>query len=255
MELRMRNRILWGLAVGGEILDQIVGGGSRAYHADKLFIWLPPGYAKKKYRDLLNRLDREGYIQRVLIDGQVHFRITSTGRKQLVKSYPALSLANKPWDGFWRMVVFDVPERKRQLRDLLRRHLKKLGFGRLQGSVYISPYDHGKSFLDFLQIKGLTGNVLLMESKQKYLGKPEHLAKKAWDLQTIAERYQRIIDKLGTRFGIQDQQKREEFLKKTYRQYLEILADDPYLPKELLPKNWPAEKANQYILRAGVVKE
>ena len=92
MKLRMRDRLLWGLAVGGEITDQLVGGGSRAYHQAKLFNWTPPGYAKKKYRDLVNRMHRDGYIQRVLINGVIHFRITGVGRKQLIKLYPVLKM-------------------------------------------------------------------------------------------------------------------------------------------------------------------
>ena len=255
MKLRMRDRLLWGLAVGGKILDKIVGGGSRAYHVGKLFNWTPPGYAKKKYRDLVNRMHREGYVQRVLIDGGLHFRITGAGRRQLIKVYPALKMASQKWDGFWRIVIFDIPERKRRSRDILRRQLIKMGFGRLQNSSYISPYDHGKEFLDFLQVKGLSGQVLLLESKQKYLGKPKGLAEKVWDLSAIAKEYEKIVERLSTRFGIRDKRKREEFLKKIYQRYLKILMRDPFLPQELLPTDWPAEKAHKYILRAGVIKE
>lgn len=254
MKLRMRDRLLWGLAVGGEILDKVVGGGSRAYHWGKLFNWTPPGYAKKKYRDLVNRIHREGYVQRVLIDKSLHFRITGAGRRQLLKSYPALKLASQPWDGFWRVVVFDIPEKKRVSRDLLRRQLVKLGFGKLQASTYISPYDHGKDFLGFLETKGLVGNVLLLESKQKHLGRPKVLAEKVWDLKKLGGEYNKIVDRLSTRFGIGDKAKREEFLKKIYQKYLKVLMKDPFLPKELLPADWPAEKTRKYILRAGVIK-
>ena len=254
MKLRMRDRLLWGLAVGGEIVDQVVGGGSRAYQSGKLFNWTPPGYAKKKYRDLVNRMHREGYVQRVLVDKALHFRITGAGRRQLIKCYPALKIASQPWDGFWRMVIFDIPEKNRQARDLLRRQLVKLGFGKLQNSTYISPHDHGKSLLDFLEARGLVGKVLLLEAKQKHLGKPQVLAERVWDLQDLARDYEKIIDRLSTRFGIRDQAKREEFLKKVYQEYLRVLNKDPFLPKELLPKDWPTEKAKKYILRAGVMK-
>ncbi len=251
----MRDRLLWGLAIGGEIVDQVIGGGSRAYHYGKLFNWTPPGYAKKKYRDLVNRMDREGFVQRVLINGAMHFRITGAGRRQLTKIYPVLKIVSDKWDGFWRIVIFDVPEKRRRSRDVLRKQLRLLGFGRLQNSTYISPYDHGKPLLDFLQSKELTGNVLLMEAKQKHLGKPKELANKVWGLDELGERYLKIIDRLTTRFGIRDKRKREEFLKKICQEYVKILMDDPFLPKELMPANWPAEKAKKYILRSGIVKE
>ena len=251
----MRDRMLWGLVVGGEIVDKVMSGGSRAYHTDKLFNWTPIGYAKKKYRDLVGRLYREGYIQRVLIDRAVNYRITGAGRRKLIELYPTLKVADQKWDGFWRIVIFDIPERKRRARDGLRNQLKKMGFGKLQSSTYISPYDHGKQFLDFLQTKGLMGNVLLLESKQKHLGKPEDLADKVWGMEEIAGEYKEVIDRLGTRLGIKDRRKRAEFLKRIYQEYLKVLIRDPLLPKELLPKNWPAEKAQKFILRSGVVKE
>jgi|SRR3989344_2925690 len=47
----------------------------------------------------------------------------------------------KKWDGRWRMLIFDIPETKRPLRDKVRRTLSTIGFLRLQDSVWIYPYD------------------------------------------------------------------------------------------------------------------
>ena len=245
----MRDRILWGLAIGGDF--------TRAYDSGKLFLWTPPGYSKKKYRQLVARMVREGYVQQVLVEGRPHFRLTGLGRKQLMKNKPVLSLSagEQEWDGFWRIVIFDIAESQRKLRDLLRRQLIKMGFGALQNSTYISCYDYSKEFLEFLDIKGLKGRVLLLESKQKYLGEPKLLAEKVWGLPAIGTRYKQVIDRLVTRFGIKEVSKREEFLKKIYRDYLETLIIDPLLPKSLLADDWGREKARKYLLRSGVLKE
>src|SRR3989344_1567916 len=50
---------------------------------------------------------------------------------------------NKPkeWDGKWRVIMFDVPEKNRVVRDSLRQHLQKIGFYEFQKSVFIYPYD------------------------------------------------------------------------------------------------------------------
>jgi len=64
-----------------------------------------------------------------------------------------------------------------------------------------------------------------------------------------------VIERLSTRFGIKSKQKREEFLKRVYQQYLTVLTKDPFLPSELLPKEWMADKCQKFILRAGVIKE
>ena len=44
------------------------------------------------------------------------------------------------WDGKWRIVLFDVPESKRPIRDYLRGVLKRAGCYALMRSMWISPY-------------------------------------------------------------------------------------------------------------------
>ena len=45
------------------------------------------------------------------------------------------------WDGKWRIVVFDIPEKKKAAREALRKKLKDLGFVELQKSIFINPYE------------------------------------------------------------------------------------------------------------------
>lgn len=45
----------------------------------------------------------------------------------------------KRWDGLWRVVIFDIPEKKRKVRNVLRECLKQWGFEELQRSVFIIP--------------------------------------------------------------------------------------------------------------------
>ncbi|HEY4508745.1 MAG TPA: hypothetical protein VJC13_00465 [Candidatus Paceibacterota bacterium] len=46
----------------------------------------------------------------------------------------------RKWDKKWRMLIFDIPEGRRPLRDKIRRTLFSIGFLRLQDSVWIYPY-------------------------------------------------------------------------------------------------------------------
>ena len=46
----------------------------------------------------------------------------------------------KKWDGRWRMLIFDIPEKKKPLREKIRSTLFSIGFMRLQDSVWIYPY-------------------------------------------------------------------------------------------------------------------
>ena len=45
------------------------------------------------------------------------------------------------WDGKWRMVMFDIPNKRKKERDVLRNMLKQLGFIKYQESAFILPYE------------------------------------------------------------------------------------------------------------------
>ena len=45
------------------------------------------------------------------------------------------------WDGVWRIVIFDISEKKKKAREALRSKLKELGFRELQKSVLVYPYE------------------------------------------------------------------------------------------------------------------
>lgn len=47
----------------------------------------------------------------------------------------------KKWDGKWRIIVFDIPEKYRNGRDALRRVLKQIGFFEYQKSVFVHPFE------------------------------------------------------------------------------------------------------------------
>ncbi len=47
----------------------------------------------------------------------------------------------KRWDGKWRVLMFDIPEKRKKTRDKIRLVLFEIGFARLQDSVWVYPYD------------------------------------------------------------------------------------------------------------------
>ena len=53
------------------------------------------------------------------------------------------------WDGKWRIVIFDVPEKMKRAREALREKLRELGFKELQKSVFIHPFEC-KDEIDFV---------------------------------------------------------------------------------------------------------
>lgn len=70
-------------------------------------------------------------------------RLTSKGEREfeLQQAREQLHAASRRWDGRWRVLVFDIPEYRKSLRDKMRRTLMSVGFLRLQDSVWIYPHD------------------------------------------------------------------------------------------------------------------
>lgn len=44
------------------------------------------------------------------------------------------------WDGLWRIVIFDIPEKIKWVRQVLRKKLQEWNFYQLQKSVWVCPY-------------------------------------------------------------------------------------------------------------------
>lgn len=74
--------------------------------------------------------------------GLITLKLTEKGKLRVLK-YKLANIKNKKqqWDGEWRMVAFDVPEKLRRGRDALRHTLRKVGFQELQKSIFVTPHD------------------------------------------------------------------------------------------------------------------
>lgn len=93
-------------------------------------------------KNALTRLARKKYVTFVERDGKRFARITEEGRASLQLQTMKLSVARpKRWDKRWRVVLFDIPEKKRAVRNALRAHMRHIGFYRLQDSAWVYPYD------------------------------------------------------------------------------------------------------------------
>jgi len=72
-----------------------------------------------------------------------HYSLTFDGKKLLERWQRTDFKLIKPkkWDKKWRIIIFDIPERKKRIRDEIRNILTNAGFERLQDSVWVYPYD------------------------------------------------------------------------------------------------------------------
>jgi len=97
-----------------------------------------------QYKTALGRLAAQGYVTFEKRDGKSYARITEEGHKVFTFEREKMKLKSKKgkrWNKRWRVVIFDIPERRRRTRDHLRDVMQDAGFVRLQDSVWVFPYD------------------------------------------------------------------------------------------------------------------
>ena len=98
---------------------------------------------KKKVRRVLYNLQKKRLVALKEINGELWVTFKEEGKKLLLKyKFDELKI-KKPsrWDKKWRLVIFDIPEKKRLARDVLREKLRQLGFFQLQKSVFVHPFE------------------------------------------------------------------------------------------------------------------
>jgi len=81
--------------------------------------------------------------------------LTSKGLEKIFEISLKLKRKKKGSDGKWIMLMFDIPENKKHLRDKLRRYILSLGYKMLQKSVWVCPFDVLKETKDILRLKSL----------------------------------------------------------------------------------------------------
>lgn len=117
-----------------------------------------PSYLKRT----IARLRREKLVKIVERDGEQIVELTKHGRRRIIKySLENLSIDRQTsWDEQWRLVLYDVPHQRRQLRDIFRQTLKTLGFYQLQESVWLYPYPCEQQITFLREYYGVGNEVL-----------------------------------------------------------------------------------------------
>lgn len=101
------------------------------------------GYYKGRIDTAIGRLKDQGVIKFEKRGSMTYVRLTEKGKEKLLKYQIKELEIKKPkrWDKKWRIITFDIKEKRKSTRNLLRSELMNSGFIRLQNSVWVYPYD------------------------------------------------------------------------------------------------------------------
>lgn len=93
-------------------------------------------FKKRTIRQALERMEKQGIIRRK----ERKYSLTSIGKELAGYIGGRKKVLDKKWDRKYRIVIFDIPEKKKNMRNWLREELYTLNYCQLQKSVFISKY-------------------------------------------------------------------------------------------------------------------
>lgn len=191
-------------------------------------------YSDKQVEDAIRRLVSGGDLKREGRGARAVYRLTERGEERVRERMSRFLTEPVVWDGKWRLVIFDIEETQRVTRDQLRRFLKSVGFGRLQLSIWISPFPVREILGEFLEKSGLSRAAMVLEAD--YVSGLENweVASRVWGLAELSRRYLSFAYACG-HSKRSNAALREEFAK--------LVVAEPFLPDALLPDDYGREPA------------
>ncbi len=112
-----------------------------------------PQVKKEAIRTDLSRLQKEGLIKKD--PKQKVYSLTDKGKELVNYIENRFLILQELWDKKFRIVIFDVPEKKRYWRDFLKKELELMQFQQLQKSVYIGKFPLPVSLIKEIEADGM----------------------------------------------------------------------------------------------------
>ncbi len=211
------------------------------------------GHNEQSVRVAVSRMMKQGWLQSEKQGNKSYYFLTVRGEIRIEEAAIRIFKLNPTgWDGKWRMLMYTIPEGKRQIRDELRKELLWSGFGSFSNGCWISPNNLEKE-VDFLIEKyEIQSYVDFFVSDYKGPQENKMLVEKSWPLEEIEEKYQEFITTYSKKYIVHqsvvnkgEMSDAECFVERTnlVHEYRKFLFTDPGLPKELLPEVWSGNHA------------
>ena len=187
----------------------------------------------QKTRGTLSGLLKEGMIEKGAKENT--YRLTVKGFDGLSLEFPFFRYLKNTWDGRWRIISYEIPEKKREIRDRLRREMQGWGLGPWHRTFWLTPHP----IIEIL--KGLVAQKEEEKYIQAFEGAPvfgdrEILIEKVWAKSNLDKTYRELFKKWHD--ILSGQEEKVDKLKKIVGEYIVLLRLDPGLPKELVGESW-----------------
>jgi phenylacetic acid degradation operon negative regulatory protein len=207
------------------------------------------GVGEHAARSTVSRMLRRGSLQRRRVGQRTYLSPTPAVRATLVEGAERAwqSPVNRTWDGQWTLLGFSLPESRRSDRHLLRSRLQWAGFGMLHNGLWVAPRRVDVEAL--LATLDVLDHLKVFRAAVAAPTQVSELIDDAWDVPVLARGYRRFLDRWDVPDplpGAPDDLARQLWL---LAEWTLLARQDPGLPVEYLPADWPAVRAEHVALR------
>ncbi|MGG0410334.1 phenylacetic acid degradation operon negative regulatory protein PaaX [Peribacillus simplex] len=233
--------------------DYIRNYGSKIWIGSLIRLLKEFGHNEQGVRVAVSRMVKQGWIQSEKQGNKSYYFLTDRGVQRMDEAANRIyKMKPNEWDGKWRILMYTIPEDKRQLRDDLRKELLWSGFGSFSSGCWISPNDLEKQINRLIEKYDINEYVDFFISEYKGPKENQSLVDKSWHLEEIENKYEEFIEKYSKQFIVHqsiisrgEMSDADCFVERTnlVHEYRKFLFIDPGLPKELLPSKWNGNHA------------
>lgn len=188
----------------------------------------------QKTKGTLSALLKEASIERINSEENT-YKLTEKGFEELSLEFPFFRFLRTKWDQKWRVISYEIPEKKREMRDRLRREMQGWGLGPWHRSFWLTPHPVIETLRELVSQKEEEKYIQAFDSEHVF-GDRNMLIEKVWGKAALDKNYRELFK---TWHEILSQEgTKEDKLRKVMSHYVAILRVDPGLPKELVGENW-----------------
>ncbi len=187
----------------------------------------------QKTRGTISGLLKEGMIEKD--EKENSYRLTNVGFRDLCIRFPYFRFMKEKWDGKWRILSYEIPEKKRELRDKLRREVVGWGLGPWHRSFWLTPHPIIENLRGLVSQKEEEKYIQAFEADYVF-GDREILIEKVWQKSSLDKKYRELFKKWHDILS-SESDKLHKFTT-VITEYVSILKEDPGLPSDLLGESW-----------------
>jgi phenylacetic acid degradation operon negative regulatory protein len=219
--------------------DAIAPRGGALWLGSLLALFRAMGVADGVVRTAVSRLAADDWLDRNRMGRNSFYRLTTRAARVTEDATPRIyGPLNRPWVGRLRLALLDPgPE-----RDGLRAALTEAGYGAVLPGLMVAP--------DSAAAPESDGVTMLLADAGGEEGR--RLARRAWPLDDLAQRYVAFLDMFQPGGVPADPEEALLARMVLIHEWRRVVLRDPRLPAALLPADWPGRAAR---LRAAALYE